>query len=73
MDLIGAVVAFLLGSRTGQLVALDLQGARTNHLDEHAADQRAPAPALAKPTPPSGWTIEQVRVHTETADEERPR
>ncbi len=24
-------------------------------------------------TPPSGWTMEQVRAHTETAGEERPR
>ena len=26
-----------------------------------------------EPTPPSGWTLEQVRAHTNTADEERPQ
>lgn len=38
-----------------------------------------PTPRSAKrtstgdePTPPSGWTLEQVRTHTETAEERRP-
>ena len=33
----------------------------------------SPADAADEPTPPSGWTLEQVRAHTETAGEERPR
>ena len=170
MELIGAVGLFLLGSCVGLLVALYLQGARRNQLDEHAAEQRAAALALAEqqhneqraqlltmtaalvermqlargvlvmelrdavtqqrndlrlavglprasvpsearpprptaarasspparstpatpatsrteerasladaadePTPPSGWTLEQVRAHTNTAGEEHPR
>jgi hypothetical protein len=170
MALIGAVGVFLLGSCVGLLVALYLQGARTNQLAEHAAEQRAEALALAEqqhnerraqliamtaalvdrlqlvgadlaaevrdantqqrndlrlavglprvstpsearpsrpaaawasspparstpatpatsreegrasladaadePTPPSGWTLEQVRAHTETAGEEHPQ
>ena len=32
-----------------------------------------PAAAADEPTPPSGWTLEQVREHTETAGEERLR
>ncbi len=168
MELIGAVAVFLLGSSVGLLLALYVQGARRNQLDEHAAEQRAAALALAEqqhserrahllamtaalvdrmqlvgaalaaemrdantqqrndlrlavglprvsvpghgakprpaaeraplpestpttpatrrstmrasptdaadePTPPSGWTLEQVRAHTETAGEEHPR
>ena len=48
MELIGAVGLFLLGSCVGLLVALYLQGARRNQLDEHAAEQRAAALALAE-------------------------
>lgn len=46
MELIGAVVVFLLGSCAGVLVALYLQGARRNRLAEQATEQAISAAEL---------------------------